>query len=347
MLSAIYFLAISCLLAGCAAPGYGSADPHIDPVVSPDIDDALPKAGLDLYADCNASQGATVPAGLSSHFRQWLDQNGYGDFDFARTDISGGSFGGFADADDCVRRQPVIFVHGNGDRALGGSLGGWEDSLAYFNRQGYRRAELYATTYGPANPALSSGYYHSRDYLTHVRAFIEAVLEYTGADSVDIIAHSMGVTVARKAIRGGSASDRLAGGSYSLGGPLTAMVDTFVAIAGGNRGLASCYYTPGLPTCGTTNGFYPGSLLFGVVVGQSDFLRDLNSASRYEGAFRYSIWSRADQVVSGACLVWGHNTCRLPGHTGEKSYSSAPYGHFGLRDLTAAVQFRMVVDHRI
>ena len=52
-----------------------------------------------------------------------------------------------------------------------------------------------------------------------------------------------------------------------------------------------------------------------------------------------------DEVVGGACLVWGRNTCRVPAHSGEKIYSSVPYGHLGSRDLSGQVQYNMVVSH--
>jgi triacylglycerol lipase len=293
---------------------------------------------------CTSTQGTTVPAGLSSHFQAFLAQR-YPDIDFVRSDLDGGSFGGFASSTDCAAREPVIFVHGNSDRALGGSMDGWDDSVAYFVSRGYRRAELYGTTYGPASALYSSQYYHSREYLTQVRRFIEAVLEYTGAAKVDVIGHSMGVTVSRKAILGGWANDLIDGGDYYLGAPLTSRVDTFVGIAGGNLGLASCYATPGVPTCAPTNGFYPGYLFGFSVVNMSNILTDINATSRYEGAFRYSIWSTVDEVAGGACLVWGRNTCRVPGHTGEKVFSTYPYGHLGVKKHTASVQYGMVVNH--
>jgi len=44
---------------------------------------------------------------------------------------------------------------------------------------------------------------HSTEYLLYIRKFIEAVIDYTGAEKVDIIAHSMGVTLTRAVIKGG------------------------------------------------------------------------------------------------------------------------------------------------
>jgi triacylglycerol esterase/lipase EstA (alpha/beta hydrolase family) len=101
-----------------------------------------------------------------------------------------------------VTKEPVIFIHGNSDSAAG-----WKDSLQHFSKQGYKPSELYAMTWGPSNPKLASEQHHSKKYLEEVRAFIEAVKQYTGAEKVDVIGHSMGVTLARKAIQGGDGFD--------------------------------------------------------------------------------------------------------------------------------------------
>ena len=44
---------------------------------------------------------------------------------------------------------------------------------------------------------------HSKEYNQYLRAFTEAVIKYTGAEKVDIIGHSMGVTFGRRVIKGG------------------------------------------------------------------------------------------------------------------------------------------------
>ncbi|QDF01810.1 lipase family protein [Myxococcus xanthus] len=294
---------------------------------------------------------AVSTSGATTHFRNWLSSNGYNSYDFVRADLSGGSYGGKASASDSVTKQPVIFIHGNSDKAVGsGVFGqtGWTNSIEYFHSQGYKTSELYATTWGPANALQSANQYHSKQNVMKVRKFIEAVKAYTGASKVDIIAHSMGVTLARKAILGGTAHDAADGGTYNVGAPLTSSVDTFVGIAGANLGLTSCYMSgPSTPTCGSTNGLYPGYLFWGSVTGRSTYLNDLRSTSGYEGAFRYTIYSTADEIIGYDGIVYGEYTSRIPGQTGEKRYTGYPYGHFNSKDLTAEVQYGMVVNHTI
>ncbi|WP_081413835.1 lipase [Eisenibacter elegans] len=323
-----------------------------DPVkdLQGDVPEQLLTAALEFKAyqqARGASDGehiGTLQSGLSADFNNWLQANGYGGFDFARYGLSGGSYGGRNYAGEPLGNQPVIFIHGNSDKALGNEAGqtGWTAPIEYFLSQGYKRAELYAITWGPASASQSSNQYHSLAYLMRIRAFIEAVKAYTGAAKVDVVAHSMGVTLARKAIKGGSGNDAAAGGSYNLGARLT-YIDTFVGIAGGNRGLANCYNTPLLPTCGATNGFYPGYALGGV--GLSQYLSQLNSASGREGDYVYTIWSTQDQLVGYGGVVWGNLTCQIPGQNGEVRFTTIPYGHFNCKDLTGYQQLRMVKFH--
>ncbi len=290
-------------------------------------------------------------AQLTSHFQTWLNANGYGSYNFVRSDLgANGSYGGKVNSSDTVVNQPVIFIHGNSDSALGQSslMTGWNSSINYFLSQGYKTSEIYATTWGDANPLLSGNQYHSKPNLQKIRAFIQAVKAYTGAAKVDIVTHSMGVTLTRKAILGGSGSDALNGGSYNLGSPLTSSVDTFVGIAGANRGLVSCYQTGGTtPTCAATNGLYPGYLYFGFVVGVSNILTNMNASSHYEGAYTYSIWSTVDEVIGYGNVVYGQYTSQIPAQNGEKRYNSVPYGHINSKDLSGYYQWRMVKYHAV
>ena len=290
-------------------------------------------------------------ATITPDFQNWLNANGYGAYNFARTELgSNGSYGGKLSAGDTVINQPVIFIHGNSDAALGAGTGltGWTASINYFATQGYKSSEMYAMTWGDANPYLSAYQYHSKPNLQAIRAFIQAVKAYTGAAKVDIVTHSMGVTLARKAILGGSANDAANGGSYNLGSPLTSSVDTFVGIAGANWGLVSCYQTGGsTPTCASTNGLYPGYAAWSPYpFGLSNILYDLNSAgSHYEAANVYTIWSTVDEVIGYGDVVYGRYTSQIPGQNGEKRYTAIPYGHINSKDLTGYYQWRMVKFH--
>lgn len=290
---------------------------------------------------------STASAQLTTDFQNWLSANGYGSYNF---NYGGNSYGGKASASDTVGNQPVIFIHGNSDSALGQSsaLTGWNSSINYFLSQGYKTSELYATTWGDANPALSAYQYHSKPNLQKIRAFIQAVKAYTGATKVDVVTHSMGVTLARKAIVGGSGNDAANGGSYNLGSPLTASVDAFVGIAGANWGLVSCYQTGGTtPTCAATNGLYPGYAAGAPPFGLSNILYNLNytSGSHYEGNFVYTIWSTADEVIGYGDLVYGRYTSRIPAQNGEVTFGAYPYGHINSKDLTGYYQWRMVKYH--
>lgn len=108
--------------------------------------------------------------------------------------------------------------------------------------------------------------------MTYLRAFTEAVIKYTNATKIDIISHSMGVTLGRKVIKGGKESSTWT--PFDLGEPLTDKVNTFIGIAGANYGLVTCGYVGDLmPTCNKANGFYPGS---SAASGPGTYLNSLN-----------------------------------------------------------------------
>lgn len=317
--------------------------------------------GCAAPADDTSTQGAAVvsgkraedvaiaaddPAlGFTDDFRKFLAAD-HAAHDFARADLSGGSaYGGRLEGSDAVKRDPIVFVHGNSDRGIGGTYDGWDETITYARAHGYGPQELYAFTWGDANLLLVSQQYHSRKNVERVRAFLKVVLAYTGAEKIDVIAHSMGVTLARKAILGGEASDALGGGSYDLGPSLGTRVDAFLGISAGNLGLSSCWAGgPTTPTCGATNGFYPGTRVgFGPVVGRSAFLDDLLDR-RGEASWVASMYAPTDEFLGPDALVWGENTARIPGEDTTLRLATG-CTHFRSKSRTAAAQIALVDTH--
>nr|CDJ86137.1 Lipase domain containing protein [Haemonchus contortus] len=309
------------------------------------------------------SQKYGPPGPLSSHFVDWLIANGYESDNFDRPDIGpNGSFGGKKRAIERIRNEPVIFIHGNGDAALHTQAPlatGWSRSIQYFLEQNYTEGELYATTWGDAwgTGSVLDTYstMHTCSNLLFLRRFIEAVIQYTGARKVDVIAHSVGVVLARKALKGGS----LIGtdGNCTLGPPLTSKIDTFVGIAGPNYGLCVCQLAQTVPAwCNALDGLYPGytcqdQLLCGYTSGNckqenySALLEKLNNDPVREAEHVYAMWSDVDEVLLFRGMTWGKPTSRIPGMNGR--WVSDRNGHVAMKDLTELRQFEAVVHHSI
>lgn len=165
--------------------------------------------------------------------------------------------GGFGGGGCTATRTPIVFLHGNGDEAKNWdypSSTGVASVYDEFKAAGYNDCELFGLTWLSSSergaPQLN---YHNPAKAAMVRDFINAVKSYTGKTQVDVIAHSMGVTVAIHAADYGS---------------LWGSVRKFIAISGAVRGLASCYRAgyanPAATTCGSQNvfdsnifGFFP------------------------------------------------------------------------------------------
>lgn len=283
--------------------------------------------------------------GFTADFRRFLQEHGYAELDFPRTDLGvPNAYGGRVRAEDAVARDPVVFVHGNSDRGVDGPLGGFRASLLGFRAQAYAPHELYAFTWGAADERRAARQTHAREHVLRVRRFLEAVLAYTGARHIDVVAHSMGVTLARAAIAGTGLPDG-SGGTYDVGAPLTERIDVFLAIAGANLGLSSCYAAAATPTCNAEDGFYPGTRVgTGPVVGRSRFLDALLARPSVEGAHRYVIYSPGDRILGPGALVWGEVTARLPNQDRELVLDSA-LDHLDTRDAHIGMQIAFVRDH--
>ena len=139
-----------------------------------------------------------------------------------------------------VTRTPVIFLHGNNDvpyatpcSATNGKVQGLAQHLA---DNGYSTSELWGLGYQgdqcdlAADNTRRSGIAHTNQAnVPDLRRFVRAVLAYTGSRQVDIVAHSLGVTLAREWMRQDEA-DRT--------------VRRLVAIDGPNHGIVNCSPSP-------------------------------------------------------------------------------------------------------
>jgi pimeloyl-ACP methyl ester carboxylesterase len=134
-----------------------------------------------------------------------------------------------------VTRTPVIFLHGNNDTPFATTcnpFGRMQAMAQFLADNGYSTSELWGLGYQGdqcdllANQSLRSGIAHTNAAnVPDVRRFVHAVLEFTGTKQVDIVAHSLGVTLAREWMRQDQAQS---------------MVRRFVAIDGPNQGIINC-----------------------------------------------------------------------------------------------------------
>jgi len=139
-----------------------------------------------------------------------------------------GGWGGLARGHP-LHHHPIIFVHGNT-----GDAGDWDEPRRSvrqrFLEAGYSAQELWALSYNgkdmKPSPRTSQCYTDNQANVPDLAAFVKAVQAYTGAAKVDVIAHSLGVTIARRML--------------FTHPELSQVVEDFVAIAGPNHGTTVC-----------------------------------------------------------------------------------------------------------
>lgn len=310
---------------------------------------------LASYSLVNAASDIAGP--LTEDFQSWLQKNGYSSYDFVRADYgTQGSYGGKTANSPAVVNTPVVFIHGNSDAALRRSSAatGWSNSIQYFLEHGYTVAELYATSWQDTNALNAAKRTHDCTDLIRLRKFLEAVLAYTGAPKISVVSHSMGVTIARKIIKGGvvNAPD----GKCDLGMPINKQVEVMIGIAGANYGLCNCEGGSAVleATCNKNNGLWPGDscglnyLDCGLTplpwpcsgVNYSAFLMQLNSDKNKEGDYVFSMWSLSDDLIEYGNMVWGRSTSFIPTSDGKVIYHV--YTHMETKELTYVDQYQMV-----
>ncbi|MEW6732444.1 MAG: lipase [Acidobacteriota bacterium] len=166
-------------------------------------------------------------------------------------------YGGFGGGNCVCNKTPIIFIHGNGDEAKNWDYPASTDVLSVydqFKNAGYNDCELFGINWLSASERAAAPYnYHQSSKAVIIRDFINDVKAYTGKSQVDVITHSMGVTVGIHGIDYGN---------------LWGSIRKFIGISAALRGLSSCYWAgyanPYIPTCGSQNiysanifGFYP------------------------------------------------------------------------------------------
>ncbi len=111
-----------------------------------------------------------------------------------------------APAQAAASLNPVVFVHGrNADPGV------WNTMRADFARNGYPEDRLFAWSYDTSkstNEVLSG----------QLQSYVHTVLERTGAEKVDLVAHSLGSLPTRWYVKFGDGRDRVAHWA-SLAGP--------------------------------------------------------------------------------------------------------------------------------
>jgi pimeloyl-ACP methyl ester carboxylesterase len=179
-------------------------------------------AGFSAAAASAATVGTTFPAGFPTIVDASLGVPVIG-------------FGGAGP----VLRTPVIFLHGNNDTPFPTACnpyGNVHDIAQYLADHGYALSELWGLGYQGdqcdtiLSPTNKSGYAHSTvANIPDLDRFVEAVLAYTGAKRVDIVGHSLGVTLARAWMKREHKGH---------------LVRRLVAIDGPNHGIIDCSPSP-------------------------------------------------------------------------------------------------------
>lgn len=204
----------------------------------------------------------------------------------------------------------VVLVHGNT-----GYPSDWNSTVTTLKGRGYLTSQLYLPSWGSKSSAGSND--HGSTNTSPVKTSIQNAAASSCTGKIDVIGHSMGVTLAMKAINELAYAGR---------------VNSFISVAGAQHGLNSCGVYPfnvANATCGA-NGLSIDSPLIKSVRGK-----------RY-GTKMYSIKSWIDEIVCiGSCYVYGSHTSNVDSQNASYDYS---LGHFGLQSYTTSRQADLIMN---
>ncbi|CDW85573.1 lipase [Stylonychia lemnae] len=296
-----------------------------------------------LFTLASISLQDNLQLGLTDHFKKWLKDNKLDtDFDFNRGELAGGSYGGKQSDTDVIKNIPLIFIHGNSDVAAGtnDTQIGFTQTIQYMLTNGYTQQELYATTWGKGNLSWLEVEVHNQQKVMLVRKFIEAVLAYTGSSKVNLVAHSMGVTLARRAIKGGKFDDGAE--TYDIGVALTDKIDTFISMSGSNYGIPDCANQAHYKLyCSYYNGYWAGPP-------ESVFLKALNDDTTREAAHIFALSSLKDEFNFGTgdgSIDFGMKTGAFPTVDESHTFSTQQFSYLCMRDVTAPLIKHLIDSH--
>ncbi len=211
---------------------------------------------------------------------------------------------------DCL--DNVVLVHGNTGRTSD-----WDNTYDLLKEKGYRDKQIFIPDWGSKTCAACNDHNGSEEIPVR-KAILEAI-QKSCTGKIDVIAHSMGVTLsAQQIIKTGTRRK----------------IDAFVGIAGAYRGVLSCGHYPfNYPndSCGA----------YGFSIA-SPFLTWLYGKSIARRVYSIKSWSDVIICGTGTCLVYGVHSSHIKY---ERDSFTFDFSHYDLLTYTAEKQYDLIKRH--
>jgi triacylglycerol lipase len=189
-------------------------------------------------------------------------------------------------------QNPILFIHGRG-----GDITNWDDMITRFKEDGWSNSSLYA--YNFQNSVICTEQQNINN-ANQIKQWVDNILSSTGAQKVDIVAHSMGGISSRYYIKFIADHNK---------------IDDYVTLGSPHHGSPTqkCVYSYDTPTSFmielNEGDETPGGILNDVIGDRNDpFLGVTYNGTHIPGNISYvSIFSSDDAIV------YPHNTSYLEG----------------------------------